>query len=124
VQADHDLAVQQTLVEHAHTLNPKQLGVCARRIADCLDPDGTLTTERDRHRRRKLAIHPRPDGSTRIKGELTALCAEALRTVLDTLARPRPAEDGVKDPRTPGQRNHDGLHDGLHDALLMLLRSH
>ena len=38
---------------------------------------------------------------------------------MDTLARPQPAEDGQRDPRTPGQRNHDALHDGL----LMLLRS-
>jgi hypothetical protein len=119
VQAEHDLAVEKTLVGHAHTLNPQQLGVCARRIADCLDPDGTLTTERDRHRRRELAIHPRPDGSARIQGELTPLCAEALRTVLDTLARPVPAVGGTKDPRTAGQRNHDGLYDGL----LMTLRS-
>ncbi|MDT4956777.1 MAG: hypothetical protein QOD31_576 [Pseudonocardiales bacterium] len=119
VQAEHDLAVQASLVEHAHTLNPRQLGVCARRIADCLDPDGTLTNERDRHRRREFTIHPRPDGSARIEGELTALCAEALRTVLDTLARPAPAAAGQRDPRTAGQRNHDGLHDGL----LMLLRS-
>jgi hypothetical protein len=100
-------------------VNPAQLAVCARRVTDCLDPDGTLTTERDRQRRRELRIHPRPDGSARIEGDLTPLCAEALRTVLDTLARPHPAEDGTKDPRTPGQRTHDGLHDGL----LMVLRS-
>jgi hypothetical protein len=33
--------------------------------------------------------------------------------VLDTTARPQPAADGVKDPRTPGQRQHDGLLDAL-----------
>ena len=101
VQAEHDLAVQQTLVEHAHSLNPRQLAVCARRVTDCLDPDGTLTTERDRARRRELHIQPRPDGSAHIQGELTPLCAEALLTVLDTLARPAPATDGQRDPRTP-----------------------
>ena len=58
MQAEHDLAVQASLVGHAHTLNPRQLAVCARRISDYLDPDGTLTTERDRHRRRDLRIHP------------------------------------------------------------------
>ena len=118
VQAEHDLAVEQTLLEAAQSLNPRQLAVCARRISDCLDPDGTLATERDRHRRRDFRVHPRPDGTARIEGELTALCAEALRTVLDTLARPHPAHDGQRDPRTAGQRNHDGLH----DALLMMLR--
>jgi hypothetical protein len=119
VQAEHDLSVQASLLQAAQSLDPRQLAVCARRIHDCLDPDGTLATERDRQRRRDLRIQPRPDGSARIEGELTALCAEAFRTILDTLARPVPAQDGVKDPRTPGQRQHDALHDGL----LMLLRS-
>ena len=40
-------------------------------------------------------------------------------SVLDTLARPVPAVHGQRDPRSPGQRRHDGLYDGL----LMLLRS-
>ncbi|PZS29615.1 MAG: hypothetical protein DLM58_15185 [Pseudonocardiales bacterium] len=119
VQAEHAESVQASLVEHAHTLNPRQLATAARRISDYLDPDGTLANERDRQRRRELTIRPRPDGSARIEGELSALCAEALRSVLDTLARPVPAQDGSKDPRSTGQRNHDGLH----DALMMLLRT-
>ena len=38
---------------------------------------------------------------------------ERLLTVLDPLAKPRPATDGVKDPRSPGQRRHDGVLDLL-----------
>ncbi len=42
-----------------------------------------------------------------------------IETVLDTLAAPRPAADGVRDERTPGMRNHDALD----DAMRRLLRS-
>ncbi len=39
--------------------------------------------------------------------------------MLDSVAKPAASEDGTRDPRTPGQRRHDGLQ----DALLALLRS-
>ena len=50
---------------------------------------------------------------------MTAICTEALLTVLDTLAKPKPETDGAKDPRSAGQRNHDAVQ----DAMLMLLRT-
>jgi hypothetical protein len=123
VQVEHEQWVQQFLVEQASELDPALLKQVARRITDTLDPDGTLTEERDRARRRDLTVRQRRDGSAHLDGELTAICAEALLSVLDSLAKPTPVEDGTRDPRTPGQRNHDGLHDGLHDALLAVLRS-
>ena len=54
-----------------------------------------------------------------MEGELTAICAEALLAVLESLGKPKPETDGAKDTRTAGQRNHDALH----DAMLMLLRT-
>ncbi len=48
------------------------------------------------HHGRDLRVHP-PDGSARIVGELTAPCAEALRTVLDT-----PPMTGSVSPALPG----------------------
>ncbi len=119
VQAEHDESVQQLLVEHAEQLDPRLLAQAARRLSDTLDPDGTLTEERDRKRRRNLSIRQRRDGSAHVDGELTAICAEALLSVLDSAGRPAPAEDGTPDPRTAGQRNHDGLQ----DAMLAALRS-
>jgi hypothetical protein len=119
VQIEHEEWVQQFLVEQAGELDPALLKQVARRVTDTLDPDGTLTEERDRARRRDLTVRQRRDGSAHVEAELTAICAEALLSVLDSLAKPTPAEDGTHDPRTPGQRSHDGLQ----DALLALLRS-
>jgi hypothetical protein len=88
-------------------------------MAYLLDQDGKFVQERERHRNRDLRITRRTDGSAHLEGELTALCAEALLSTLQPLAGPAKAEDGVKDPRTPGQR----LHDALYDAALIALRS-
>ncbi|PZS19601.1 MAG: hypothetical protein DLM57_03735 [Pseudonocardiales bacterium] len=119
VHTEHEQSVQDFLVDQAHTLDPRQLAQLAHRLRDTLDPDGTLASEKDRHRHRDLRIRHRPDGSAQLEGELTAICAEALTTVLDTVGKPAPAEEGTKDPRTAGQRNHDALH----DAMMLLLRS-
>lgn len=119
VAAEHDTRVEAFLTEQAAQFDPQTLARIARRLADTLDPDGTLTDARDRQRRRELNVRQRRDGSARVEAELTAICAEALVTVLDTLARPRPADNGAADPRSPGQRRHDALH----DTLLTLLRS-
>ena len=119
VAAEHDTAVEAFLVAQAGQHSPRTLRVIARRLLDTLDPDGTLSTERDRHRRRDLSVRQRSDGSGQVSGQLDAVCTEALLTVLDTLARPTPAEDGEPDRRSAGQRRHDALRDGL----LTLLRS-
>ena len=105
------------LTEQAHHLDPRTLALVARRLSDTLDPDGTLTDAAQRDRQRGLSIYQRADGSARVDGELTPLCAEALLTCLDPFAKPEPAQDGTPDPRTPAQRRHDGLHDALLAAL-------
>jgi hypothetical protein len=119
VQAEHEQSVQALLVEQAQVMEPTLLRQVARRIIDTLDPDGTLTEERDRARRRDLSIRQRRDGSGHVEGELSAICTEALLSVLESLGKPVSAQDGTPDPRTAGQRRHDGLQ----DALLTLLRS-
>jgi hypothetical protein len=119
VRAEHGQWLQQSLVEQAHSVSPVQLAQVARAMAYALDQDGVLVEEHERHRRRGLRITRRTDGSARLHGDLTALCAEALLSTLEPLAAPAPAQDGAKDPRTCGQR----LHDALHDAALIALRS-
>ena len=115
--AIHDTAIEARLVTDAALLDPPRLAKLARRVTDHLDPDGVLHDEAHRDRTRDLSIHQRRDGSARITGELTAPCAEKLLTVLDTLARPLPAQDGTLDPRTATQRRHDGLEDALDRVL-------
>jgi hypothetical protein len=117
VQAEHDESVQDTLLTHAVELDPALLRHVARRITDTLNPDGTYTEERDRQRRRDFTVRQRRDGSASVSGELTAVCAEAVLTMLDALGKPESAEDGAVDPRAPGQRRHDALQDGMLTAL-------
>jgi hypothetical protein len=117
VQAEHEESVQETLLTHAAELDPVLLARVARRITDTLNPDGIYTEERDRARRREFTVRQRRDGSASVTGELTAICAEAVLTVLDALAKPDPAEDSTPDPRTPGQRRHDAVQDGMLTAL-------
>jgi hypothetical protein len=117
VAAESDVAVEKELVAQAVTLDPGQLARLGRRVVDHLDPDGILRDEAYRERTRDLTLCQRADGSVHGSFDLTASCGERLLTVLDSLARPLPAADGSADPRTPGQRRHDGFEDAL-DRLL------
>jgi hypothetical protein len=132
VRDEHGESVEAFLVEQAGTFGPDTLGKLARRVVDTLDPNGgapasegvaggggKLHDAEHRRKHRHLRLSQRPDGSAYGSFELEADAAEALRTVLDALAAPKPEADGVKDPRTAEQRNHDALR----DALLMILRS-
>ncbi|PQP16039.1 HNH endonuclease signature motif containing protein [Rhodococcus opacus] len=49
------------------------------------------------------------NGRVAIKGDLDAVTGEMLLSALSGLSKPRPAQDGTKDPRTPGQRRADGF---------------
>ena len=118
VAAEHDLAIEADLIAQAVTLDPHQLATYATRVVFALDQNGILATEAYRLKHRAFTIAQRPDGSAHVDGELTAPCAEALLTVLDSLAKPAPAIDGTPDSRSPAARRHDGLL----DASLRLLR--
>ncbi|MEP6853218.1 MAG: DUF222 domain-containing protein [bacterium] len=119
VQDEHADAVESFLTDQAGHLDPRQLAGVARRVRDMLDPDGTLATDDDHARRRDLTLRPHRDGSADLSGYLDPACAAVWQTVLDSLSRPMPAEEGAIDSRTAGQRRHDGLH----DAGMRLLRS-
>lgn len=101
--------LEAQLVGYAEQFDPHQLARLARRMSDCLNPDGTLTDAAERERERDLTVHQRPDGSATLSGALTAEAAELLLTHFDAFAQPKPPVDGVKDPRTPAQRRHDAL---------------
>lgn len=113
VQAAEGGQIEADLVELAGQFDPSALGTLALRIRAHHDPDGILADLDYRARHRELNITPRPDGSSYGSFEATAELTERLLSVLDPLAQPRPAADGVRDPRTGAQRRHDALLDAL-----------
>ncbi|WP_155770899.1 HNH endonuclease signature motif containing protein, partial [Mycobacterium colombiense] len=100
----------------------------ANALADCLNPDGTFTDE-DRARQRGLTLgHQQADGMSALRGWLTPEARATLEAVLAKLAAPgmcnplddapcvdgAPTQDAIEhDPRSTGQRNHDGLNAAL-----------
>jgi hypothetical protein len=115
---DHGAEIEDTLVGHARDWDPDCLATLARRVRDHYDPDGpdpdgTDPDDGHRHRSRDFRLTTRADGSARGMFEATAELAELLQTHFDALAAPRPESDGVKDPRTAGQRRHDALLESL-----------
>jgi hypothetical protein len=117
-RAEADLAKQGT------QYRPEQLAGLADTLTDCLNPDGTFSDE-DRTRRRGLAVgHQESDGMSALRGWITPELRATLEAVLAKLAAPgmcnpfdeapcvdgSPTQDAIEhDPRSTGQRNHDGL---------------
>ncbi|OBK34702.1 hypothetical protein A5659_20890 [Mycobacterium sp. 1165196.3] len=123
---------ERQLAAKAREFRPDQLAKLARRLMDCLNPDGNYTDE-DRARMRGLVLgNQQADGMSRLSGWLTPEARASWEAVLAKLAAPgmcnpdddtpivdgAPPEEAVQhDTRTPGQRNHDGLNAALRAAL-------
>ena len=105
--------VEPFLVDQAAELDLDALGKLTERLDATLNPDGTEPRLEQQRRRREFVLHKRANGTSRPTGELTAELTEHLETFFDSYAAPVPEADGVKDPRTAGQRRHDALLTGL-----------
>jgi hypothetical protein len=90
------------LATEAHTLDPAQLSVVARRIHAILDPDGMLDS--DRPARRELAFARDAGGCDLLRGRLDAEGAAIVRTAVDAISAPE-----SQDTRSPARRRADGL---------------
>ena len=116
-RAEHGEPLERFLVEQACAHAPDFLARTAKHAVTVLDPDGTLASAEDHHRRRSLTLTPRPDGSSDVRGYLTPQCTAVVLAVLDPLASPAPAtkddstSEAVQDPRSYPQRMHDALQD-------------
>jgi Domain of unknown function (DUF222) len=100
------------LVEFAATSPVRNLSHAAIHLRNRLDPDQGERLEKeeeDQVTKREFKLTPNPDGSSRPGGYLDKEATAFLRAALDPLAKPRPAGDGIPDPRTPAQRNGDAL---------------
>jgi hypothetical protein len=113
VQAERGEQIETELVSFARRFDPAQLAQIAARMRYCYDQDGSLDEVEHRAKARDLSITARPDGSSTIKGEATAELTELLLLHLDAYAKPMPETEGLKDPRSAGQRRHDALLEAL-----------
>jgi hypothetical protein len=113
VQAECGADIEAELVGFAGQFDSVNLAKLSERVLAYYDPDGAEEAVEHRERHRDLTVQQRVDGSSTLTGDLTAEATELLLLHLDALARPKPEVDGVKDPRTAGQRRHDALLEGL-----------
>jgi Domain of unknown function (DUF222) len=113
VQAEQGEQIEAELVGYAGQFDPQHLATIASRVTYCYDPDGRLEEVEHRAKTAEISVHQRPDGSVSGKFEGTAEFGEFLLLSFDAFARPKPAVDGVKEPRTAGQRRHDALLEAL-----------
>ncbi|MCM3887621.1 HNH endonuclease signature motif containing protein [Frankia sp. R82] len=78
---------------------------------------GGTTSGRDPRAARSLTFSDTSNGTTVIHGELDAESAALLRTALDALSAPAPAQNGERDPRSPARRRADALVEFVRRAL-------
>lgn len=104
--------VEAVLTELATQVGPRELArFAAREVLPRLDPDGKEPADGDAAERptRRLRLRDHADGSGSGEFELDAEANAQLRAVLSPLAKPRPAADGVPDPRGIEARRGDAL---------------
>jgi hypothetical protein len=110
---------EQLLVEAARHEHPKQLARTAALLLARIDPDGVVPREEEIERRRGFSLAKRADGSAVPGGLWTQELTTMWEAILDSLAAPVPAEDGMADDRTAAERRHDAMA----EAAARLLRS-
>ena len=109
--------VERMLIEAARHEHPRQLARTAALVLARLDPDGPEPPEDEARRAFNLRKHA--DGSSTPTGWLSAETTAKWEAILDALAAPAPAVDGMPDTRTPAQRRADAMD----EAASRLLRS-
>ena len=130
---DHDVkvAAERQMAEIAVDHTPADITALGARLLAHLDPDGTLTDDTDRKRRRKLSVNrQRADGTAKMTANLTPELLARITMLLAVWAKPGmnnphhpdsphgSIEDAdpeaveaaaARDDRTPAQLNHDAL---------------
>src|SRR3954451_2384072 len=102
---------ERLLVEAARCEAPRQLRRTAAELLTRLDPAGLEPVEDRADRRRSFPLVTKPDGTSAPRGTWTAEVTALWEAILDSLAPPQPAEDGMPDHRSPAQRRHDAMAD-------------
>jgi len=96
---------ESTLLEAAHTLDPKYLSYVTLHLRHCEDPDGALAAANKNYERRYLHLSQTFDGVFVIDGRLDAEGGATLRAALNALDESFKADD----KRSGSQRRADAL---------------
>jgi hypothetical protein len=95
---------EKDLVPAAGRLGVREFGYLTRRFRECVDPDGALEDAKRDQERRRLHLSQTLGGCWRLDGWLDAEGGALVKTALNPLMKPLPA-----DPRTGSQRCADAL---------------
>lgn len=109
--------LQALLLDTAAHTYPANVGARATALLAHIDQDGTEPRDEALQRRRSFTLYTGSDGWSKASGFLSPRLTAVVKTVLDSLAAPAPAEDRTPDPRSHAQRCHDGLQDALERVL-------
>jgi hypothetical protein len=109
--------VEAAMLEHAGVLNPAELRTLGMRVLAHVAPEAAEEADRkaleqaEARAVQKRGLHLSPDdrGGVTVRGSLDPESAAIVRTALDPLTKPTPAEDGGLDSRTAPQRRADAL---------------
>ena len=111
VSVEQRQAAEADLARYAHSFAPASLSKIGRHILAHLDQDGPQPTDEPEPAPAagELRLRERRDGRLGLEGFLEPEHSAAFRSLIEQFAAPRPATEGVPDPRTPAQRNADAL---------------
>ncbi|MGH3964867.1 MAG: DUF222 domain-containing protein [Pseudonocardiaceae bacterium] len=107
---DHETA-EADLARYARSFDPASLHKIGRHILAHLDQDGSEPRDEPEPTPAagELRFRERRDGRLGLDGFLEPEHGAAFRALIDQFAAPRPAAEGIPDPRTTAQRNADAL---------------
>ncbi len=104
-------AAEADLARYARSFDPTSLHKIGRHILAYLDQDGPQPREEPEPAPAvgELRLRERRDGRLGLEGFLEPEHSAAFRALIEQFASPRPAAEGIPDPRTTPQRNADAL---------------
>ncbi len=103
---------QGWLLEQASQFDPAALHKLGRHLVQVVDPEGGAALERQEAllaSRQAFTLTHTPDGSRPVRGQFGPEAGALLDAALAAVSAPRPAQDGVPDPRPAAQRRAEGL---------------
>ncbi|GAC50927.1 HNH endonuclease signature motif containing protein [Gordonia aichiensis] len=131
IPADVRAAAEAQMADYGVQFTPKEITTLGTRLMAHLDPDGTVTDDTDRRRRRRLWVNRQgADLMSRLTADLDPATRARLDVVLDAWAAPgmnnpdddtspagpvgeadaeQVAEAAARDQRSQAQRNHDAV---------------